>query len=52
MAFNKWLNCGNEMPMIMILHNGLVHMVRYDVLMENKKIDLDKEKVAYMLERS
>lgn len=43
MAFERWLSCGNEMPRVMIKHNGEVYCVSYDALKKQKSIRLDKE---------
>jgi len=40
MAFERWLECGNEMPIICVLHEGGIHYIRYDVLKENKSVKL------------
>lgn len=32
MSFEKWLRCGNEMPMIAVKHNDMLYWIRYDDL--------------------
>lgn len=31
-AFEKWVRCGNEMPLIYVKHVGNIYVVRYDDL--------------------
>lgn len=42
MAFEKWISCGNEMPIIAIKHNDKIRMVTYDRLKSEKKIRLEE----------
>lgn len=41
MAFEKWLDCGNAMPQVWVLHRGVIHMIPYYQLKDAKKIDLE-----------
>ena len=41
-AFEKWLACGNEMPMIAVKHKGRITMIAYADLKERKSIKLCK----------
>lgn len=43
MAFEKWLSCGNEMPVILVKHDGRIYWIRYKHLKEQKSIKLGKE---------
>lgn len=43
MAFEKWISCGNEMPMIMIKHNDRIHKVLYSDLKKERSIKLCRE---------
>lgn len=42
MAFEKWIKCGNLMPLIFVKHNGVVYNIWYRDLKEQKRIDLLK----------
>lgn len=37
-AFEKWIKCGNEMPVIVAEYNGNAYCVRYDVLKTQKSV--------------
>lgn len=39
-AFEKWLRCGNTMPMVAIEHGGEIYLVEYGVLKERRRIKL------------
>lgn len=40
MAFERWLACGNDMPIVAVLHNEQVYWIRYDDLKSKKSIRL------------
>lgn len=40
MAFEKWLRCGNSMPMVYVKHNEMTHVIPYDELKEKKRVKL------------
>ena len=40
MAFEKWLACGNDMPIIAVLHNDMIYEIPYDQLKEKQSIKL------------
>jgi len=44
MAFEKWLRCGNEMPLIAVKHEEKIYLISYDKLKEKKSIRLDNLK--------
>lgn len=39
-AFEKWLDCGNDEPMIAVKYNEHIYMVAYSKLKEDLKVDL------------
>lgn len=43
MAFEKWLKCGNEMPFIMVKHDGFIYKIPYNKLKNQKSVKLGKE---------
>lgn len=43
MAFEKWLSCGNEMPMIIVKHNKQVYVIPYGRIKKDKSVKLGKE---------
>ena len=45
MAFEKWLKCGNSIPLVMVKHKGVVYPIRYTDLRKHRSINLKK----YML---
>ena len=52
-AFEKWISCGNEMPMIAIEYNEEVYLVEYSYLKEEQTVNLEdmgwaKYKVLYV----
>ena len=40
MAFEKWILCGNDEPMIAVKYNEHIYMVTYSKLKEDLKVDL------------
>lgn len=40
LAFEKWLKCGNEMPIILVEHDERIYIVYYDVLKKNRIVEL------------
>lgn len=40
MAFEKWLRCGNSMPMVYVKHNEMTHVIQYDELKKKKRVKL------------
>ena len=45
-AFEKWIRCGNLMPIVAIKHDEQVYIVEYGLLKEKKRIKLnDKYRV-------
>lgn len=45
-AFEKWIACGNEMPIVAIKYNGEVYTVQYEYLKHKKVVDLEELKWA------
>lgn len=43
MAFEKWLTCGNEMPWIMVKHDGIIYRIPYSRVKDGKSVELGKE---------
>ena len=39
-AFDRWIKCGNEMPVIVAEYNGNAYCVRYDVLTKQKSVKI------------
>lgn len=44
MAFDRWLSCGNRMPLLFVKYDEKVYRIRYDILKFFKKIDLREQK--------
>lgn len=44
MAFEKWLACGNAMPLVYIEHDGRVFVIRYQYIKEKNRINLEADK--------
>ena len=42
MAFEKWIHCGNTMPIIFVKHSNMIYPIYYNDLVKEKKIDLLK----------
>lgn len=40
LAFEKWLKCGNDMPLIFIKHQEKIYVVEYSDLKEKKSVQL------------
>lgn len=43
MAFEKWLQCGNEVPCVFVKHNSKVYCVPYSVLKMQESVSLTDE---------
>lgn len=43
MAFNRWISCGNDMPIIAVKHEDHIYRIRYDELIQRQKIKLRDE---------
>ena len=43
MAFRRWLDCGNDEPMLAVLWGGNVYLIEYRRLVSEKIIDLKSE---------
>lgn len=41
MAFDKWIACGNGEPIIMVEYKGRIIPIKYSVLKEKGRVDLD-----------
>lgn len=41
LAFEKWMNCGNQDPVIFVKYNDTIKIVRYSILKRVGKVDLD-----------
>ena len=41
-AFQRWIRCGNGMPVLFVKHNKQIYMVDYGRLSREKKVDLDE----------
>lgn len=41
MAFEKWMACGNETPLIFIKYGDDIKVITYSELKEKKKIDME-----------
>lgn len=50
MAFEKWLRCGNTMPLVIVEHGSKIYIVRYDKLKEKRSINLEKEAQVLWIE--
>lgn len=46
LAFDKWLKCGNEMPMVAVEYEEEVYLIRYDYLEQAGTIKLEDMKWA------
>ena len=42
LAFNKWIECGNSMPMFLVKHNNKIYKVLWNDILEKEKIKLDE----------
>lgn len=51
MAFEKWLKCGNEMPLIAVKHDEMLYWIKYDELKNNGSISLKEMKGEMIGER-
>lgn len=47
MAFEKWLKCGNSMPIVTVKHDDKVYDIPYNDLKIKKSINLKKEGEKY-----
>lgn len=43
MAFEKWLACGNEMPLIFLKYNNHVYSITYSALKREGSIDIEND---------
>lgn len=50
-AFDKWLACGNQEPMIAVKYNEKIYLIEYRRLKHYGRVDLDKES-AELVERT
>lgn len=41
-AFDRWLECGNSVPFIMVKYYGKIYMVQYTDLKDKGKVDLEE----------
>ena len=41
-AFERWIACGNEMPMLAVLYEEKLFMIEYKLLKEMQVIDLNR----------
>lgn len=41
MAFEKWLACGNSMPIVAVKHKGYVYGIEYEVLKKQGKVKFE-----------
>lgn len=42
-AFERWLRCGNDMPWIMIKHDGQIYKITYDLIRIDQSVKLREE---------
>jgi Holliday junction resolvase len=42
LAFNKWLRCGNSMPLIAVKHQGQIYMIPYLLLKKEKSLRINE----------
>lgn len=42
LAFQKWIDCGNVMPVIFVKYNEKIYMIDYDRLVKDEKVDLNE----------
>ena len=49
-AFDKWMNSGNNIPMIAIKHNGRIFIVPYVKIKEDGKVNLEGDDGVYSWE--
>lgn len=40
MSFEKWLKCGNEMPLVAVKHEGMLYWIEYEFLKSKVSIRL------------
>lgn len=52
LAFEKWMQCGNGTPLVFVKYREKIIIISYDVLKEQKKIDVRKIYEDKMLEES
>ena len=43
MAFEKWMACGNTTPMIAVEHDKKIYIINYNLLKDQKKINLENQ---------
>lgn len=43
LAFERWIACGNEMPVILVKHNGAIYRIPYNRIKAEKSVRLGKE---------
>ena len=41
-SFQRWLQCGNNMPLVFVKHDGTTHVVRFEELIKNGKVNIDE----------
>lgn len=41
-AFERWLQCGNDMPLVFVKHNGATVVVKYGDLIRDGKVNVDE----------
>lgn len=49
-AFNKWIDCGNGMPYVVVQHNEKIYMLPYTFIVERQTVKLEEcEKLEWKL---
>lgn len=43
MAFERWIDCGNGVPFVMVKHDGNIYAIPYDYLKHHKSVKLGKD---------
>lgn len=43
MAFEKWISCGNEMPLVAVKHNEHIYLIPYKYLQMKGSVKLDEK---------
>lgn len=47
MAFEKWINCGNDEPLIIVEHKGEMFEIQYSKLKKERSVKISESKKFY-----
>lgn len=50
MAFERWLECGNDSPVVAVEHEDNIYVIPYTYLKNNKSVKLDVETQDNMIQ--